>query len=1112
MKKNRLLSLVLTAMFMFTGIVNGCPTVYGAADEMISGYVPFWRESIMNNSDWTYAKNSTSHNITYTRSNDATKGTLTFSKVGTSDYTGYESSHDSVKVTKAELKESEYSAVATAAYGDTIVKQTVNGSFALMRLAFMDNAAEWKTGDKIRFSMRVYPTDIYTKYNEKDTNGTVTSLTARLLYSVADATASSKPTEATVSSNIMLTPNKWNTVSAVLTLTDETAAAINNKDLGMRFDWGSKASITNLDAWTNPFASTIFYDDLFVIEKMGNCASNFMNWSLYPSDSTGMLEIRKNTSRSNGWFYFTTSGNLTTVDGYAEEKVRQDVVKTTKLAEDYPSVAEGTNSSELLKYTQNGNMFMTRLSNAVASGTYKEGDVVEASIRVFLADIYQTAQPAGGELTADTTTETLTGRILLYDQTADNKGTDKAAKTVEIPVNSWVDVKQRFEITSDLADVRGFRFDMDGSTNGSNFNKPFAGTIFFDGEWSLKKIDFTMASCFQDNMLLQRRAENKIWGDCPQSATSVSVNFNGNVIPAEISNGKWKATLPATEATEVNGEGHTITVSVSTNDGIERDDISLSNVAFGELVLAAGQSNIAAVTVEDVTSGGIDTVIDDTNNVDIRLLTVTKTSTGAGSFEEKASLINPNWVKVKKENVGNATAVGYITAYKLAKAESVPVGVIETALSGTRIQTFLSEETLKSRTEYAELVNTMNTDKANGTFSDTERAWKAYPSGLYNSMLAPLNGLSIGACVWYQGCANVGNNKNIYSLMLEDLVNQLRDEFGDNMAICVCQLAPYSADEYSFIRQVQLDISKKMEGVYLVATADAGPKNDDYFTTGVIHPTDKLPVGERAALAIRHHLGTYVGEYSGPVCESAERNGNKLVLNFSHADGLNAKDLNGTTELTGFEISADGVNFIEASAVISGTTVELSAAGVTMPKYVRYCQWGWTYFDADGNLSHEEKNDFALLRNYVNKNNETVTAESEVDLKAAYANGDIKSFTYNISGNMGGNLYNSANLPCAPFALTADDVMTTDETVIVTENGVALEFVTNNPNNISAWVVAAVYDNNGVLKDCRTANLGTGTKTERFEFAASGTEVKLFLFDSPAVIKPLQIVKRFGIN
>jgi hypothetical protein len=109
------------------------------------------------------------------------------------------------------------------------------------------------------------------------------------------------------------------------------------------------------------------------------------------------------------------------------------------------------------------------------------------------------------------------------------------------------------------------------------------------------------------------------------------------------------------------------------------------------------------------------------------------------------------------------------------------------------------------------------------------------------------------------------------------------------------------------------------------------------------HPPEKKAIGERVALAARAVVYGEKAEYVGPLIESAKIENNRIVLTFSHADGLTAHD----GELRQFEIQSKGEEkFTQAKAQIVGAKVILDASGTTAPLTVRYGYREWP----DGNL------------------------------------------------------------------------------------------------------------------------------------------------------------------
>ena len=368
---------------------------------------------------------------------------------------------------------------------------------------------------------------------------------------------------------------------------------------------------------------------------------------------------------------------------------------------------------------------------------------------------------------------------------------------------------------------------------------------------------------------------------------------------------------------------------------------------------------------------------------------------------------NYSWMLSSKSNYTSRTAIGIITGYNIAAEENITVGVIDVAIGGAQIESFLSPETLASRSMYD--IYTLASD------SETDMAKrKKQPAGLYNSWFQYIKGIKIGSALWYQGENNanqtIDKTSDIYYYKQLDLFNQWREEYNNpNMPIAVIQLAPYSGTNYDYvkIRQHQLDITNDMDNVYLVTTADVGPTATD----DQIHPSNKGPVAARATAILKYALLGKNVAYSSPLYKSMTVTGNEATLTFGFADGYTANG--GASSLktsdggavTGFEIAGkDGV-FYDATATISGNQITVSSENVANPVEVRYC--------------------------YV--------MQSETD-----------------STSLGGNVVNSADIPMGPFKAQVPNVAIES----VTGSGYTYTVnLSNSAYNVApGYVVAALYD------------------------------------------------------
>jgi sialate O-acetylesterase len=204
---------------------------------------------------------------------------------------------------------------------------------------------------------------------------------------------------------------------------------------------------------------------------------------------------------------------------------------------------------------------------------------------------------------------------------------------------------------------------------------------------------------------------------------------------------------------------------------------------------------------------------------------------------------------------------------------------------------------------------------------------------LYDGMIAPLLPFAIKGAIWYQGESNADRAKQ-YRRLLPAMIGDWRARFGvGDFPFYIVQLAAFQAtnaepreNNWAELREAQAWTAKNVPNCGLALAIDIGDAGD-------IHPKNKQEVGRRLALdALAQTYGKKV-ECSGPWYRSMKVDGDKIRLEFDHADrGLVAKG----DKLTGFAIAGEDRKFVWADAVIDGQTVIVSSAAVPKPVAVRY--------------------------------------------------------------------------------------------------------------------------------------------------------------------------------
>jgi sialate O-acetylesterase len=221
---------------------------------------------------------------------------------------------------------------------------------------------------------------------------------------------------------------------------------------------------------------------------------------------------------------------------------------------------------------------------------------------------------------------------------------------------------------------------------------------------------------------------------------------------------------------------------------------------------------------------------------------------------------------------------------------------------------------------------------------------------LFNAMINPLIPYTIEGAIWYQGEANAGRAyqyRKAFPLMITDWRKHWNE--GD-FPFYFVQLASWNADNgnsakgstWAELREAQTK-TLSLPNTGMAVTTDIGNAVD-------IHPKNKQDVGKRLAAIALHNVYEKNIVYRGPVYQSMQIDGNKIILSFTNTgSGLMVKDKYGY--LKGFEVAGADKQFHFAKAYINGDKVIVFDDSVNAPVAVRY---GWADDAGDDNLYNKE--------------------------------------------------------------------------------------------------------------------------------------------------------------
>jgi len=224
------------------------------------------------------------------------------------------------------------------------------------------------------------------------------------------------------------------------------------------------------------------------------------------------------------------------------------------------------------------------------------------------------------------------------------------------------------------------------------------------------------------------------------------------------------------------------------------------------------------------------------------------------------------------------------------------------------------------------------------------------PGMLWNGMIAPLTPLPIRGVIWYQGESNSALARApLYERVFGTMIEDWRREWGlGDFPFLFVQISNFKSgpgEDWAELREQQLK-TLKLRNTAMAVTIDIGNPDN-------VHPTDKVDVGHRLALAAQSLSYGERVNYSGPLFRQATPEGAAIRVWFDHAQaGTPAKGLTAKGgALTGFEVAGADGKFVPATAKIDGDTVVAQSDAVMEPRFVRY---GWAnspqcnLFDGDG--------------------------------------------------------------------------------------------------------------------------------------------------------------------
>ena len=294
----------------------------------------------------------------------------------------------------------------------------------------------------------------------------------------------------------------------------------------------------------------------------------------------------------------------------------------------------------------------------------------------------------------------------------------------------------------------------------------------------------------------------------------------------------------------------------------------------------------------------------------------------ARSFNVKPqSSADIKWRACTPESARDFSAVGYFFGCELMKdprLADVPVGLIDSSFGGTTCEGWIPQSALSG----------FSSNQLHDSMFDIK------PAALYNAMIAPLGPCSLKGVLWYQGESNSAHPET-YPRLFSTMAAEWRKQFDDPaLPFFVVQLPEYvrlwEGFYWPWEREAQAQAVRAVPHSALVVALNTTDGFD-------LHPKQKLEIGRRIALRVRHDVYGEDIVASGPAFQDAKVEGATMRVRFDTGrDGLASSSPGG---VQGFALAGEDGAYHFARGRIEGDSVIVQCDEVPAPKTVRYA---WT--------------------------------------------------------------------------------------------------------------------------------------------------------------------------
>ncbi len=437
---------------------------------------------------------------------------------------------------------------------------------------------------------------------------------------------------------------------------------------------------------------------------------------------------------------------------------------------------------------------------------------------------------------------------------------------------------------------------------------------------------------FQNGAVLQRGETVRISGK-GNPADSILITMEGKSTKT-ISNqdGEWVAQLKDLKP----GGPYSLEVS-----SIE-EKIYVDSLWIGDVWLAMGQSNMEWSLANS--NGGVEAAELKTNQEWPKVykfhskvpMNDVQWDNSALQSIQNLDFFDANWIS--GTGLKSTSGIGYFFGKTLHENLQVPIGIIQIAVGGAPLESFLSRTLLENDNLLVDMLR--NWEKSDFIMpwvrqrveENLRQSFESYqrhpfePAYLHESIINQIMNHPIKGVLWYQGESNV-HNPMLYERMFKIFIEDIREVQNDLTPVYMVQLPGILRREWPYFREMQANLASSIPNTHLIVTLDLGDSLD-------VHPTNKEAVGKRLAnmaLAETYQLKRFPDFPSFSLIEVKDH---QIVITFQSTGDLTTTD---QQPIRGIELVGLKGKKIQVEAFASGKTVIINVPKGFDTKEIWYC-------------------------------------------------------------------------------------------------------------------------------------------------------------------------------